>query len=128
MNFPVELRYTAEHIWVRSMDDGAWLIGITDFAQQQLGKIIFVDLPAVGRQLQAGREMGAVESAKSVSDLFAPINGVVLMVNAAAEATPDLINREPYGGGWLISLTQEAGADLEHLLQAEQYRKLVLSI
>ena len=100
MNFPDDLRYSPDHLWVRLIGDTA-TVGLSDFAQDQLGKVIYVDLPAVGQIISAGAEMGAVESAKSVSDLIAPVDGVVVEVNAALADDPSALNHDPYGAGWV---------------------------
>ncbi len=128
MNFPAELHYTAEHVWVKIMEDSSILAGITDFAQQQLGKLTFVGLPDAGKRVQASREMGALESAKSVSDLFAPASGVVLMTNQEVVETPALINQDPYGRGWLVRIMPDPGGNLPIFLNAGQYEKLVTKL
>ena len=125
MNFPAHLLYTAEHVWVKTMDDGSVLAGITDFAQKELGKVTFVDLPTPGQRVDASREMGAIESAKSVSDLFSPISGVVLLINEKVEEEPVLINQDPYGEGWLVRITPDPGGNLPVFLGADQYTELV---
>lgn len=120
MNFPDDLRYSSDHLWVRLIGDIA-TVGISDFAQDQLGKVIYVDLPAVGQAVSAGAEMGAVESAKSVSDLIAPVDGVVVEVNPALDETPSLLNDDPYGAGWVakVRLTASPPAGL---MDAAAYR------
>lgn len=118
--FPRDLGYTAEHEWFRAAD-GA--VGITDHAQAALGDVVYVELPAVGTRLEAGRPFGTVESVKSVSDLYAPVDGTVVEVNAALASAPELVNREPYGAGWLVRVRPEPGGPA--LLSAEEYRTLV---
>lgn len=119
--FPAELGYTADHEWFRA-SDGA--VGITDHAQAALGDVVYVELPAVGARLEAGEPFGTVESVKSVSELFAPVSGTVLEVNAALAASPELVNTEPYGAGWMLRL-RPAGEPA--LLSAAEYGALVES-
>ncbi|MGD8560947.1 MAG: glycine cleavage system protein GcvH [Desulfarculaceae bacterium] len=122
MEFPPDLKYGADHLWIRELEDGKVTLGVTDFAQDQLGKVVFVELPAVGDALQAGSEMGAVESAKSVSDLISPVSGEVVQVNESLEDEPATINQDPYGKGWLVQVRLEGGLPAE-LLSAEEYQK-----
>ena len=120
---PDDLRYTAEHEWLRTEGD-AIRVGITDYAQDALGDIVFVSLPEVGAQLTAGQAFGEVESTKSVSDVYAPVAGTVTARNEALEGTPELVNSDPYGEGWLIVLAPSddaASASSEGLLDAEAY-------
>lgn len=124
MNLPEHLLYTAKHVWVKIMDDNSVTAGITDFAQQRLGKVTFVDLPAPGQRVRASREMGAVESAKSVNELFAPVNGVVFSVNQEVEDNPVLINDAPYERGWLVRITLDPGEEMPLFLSAQQYCRL----
>ncbi len=119
MNFPTDRQYTAEHEWIDSQGQ----VGITDYAQDALGDVVFVDLPAVGNQLQIGDTFGVVESVKSVSDLYSPVQGVVEAVNDQLVDHPEWINEDPYGKGWIIRLRTEKLA--EDLLSAEQYRQQV---
>ncbi|MEJ5945036.1 glycine cleavage system protein GcvH [Pseudokineococcus basanitobsidens] len=119
---PADLRYTAEHEWVRALDGGAVRIGITAFAQDALGDVVFVQLPETGTSVDAGTSIGEVESTKSVSEVYAPLTGTVRAVNDALEATPELVNSDPYGEGWMFELEGvEAGA-VEALLDADGYR------
>ena len=122
---PPDLHYTTDHEWVRRTGDDTVRVGITDFAQSALGDVVFVRLPDLGDQLNAGEAFGEVESTKSVSDLYAPVSAKVVAVNEDLDATPELVNSEPYGGGWLIDLQVEAGAldkSFSDLLDAETYR------
>ena len=119
-----ELRYTAEHEWVRLNDSGTVTFGITDFAQEALGDIVYISLPAVGHALTAGQPYGEVESTKSVSDLYAPIEGQVLSVNDAATANPETVNADPYGSGWLVEVQPANAGDLDSLLTAADYEAL----
>jgi glycine cleavage system H protein len=122
---PDDLRYTAEHEWVGSPAGvDALRVGITDFAQDSLGDIVFVDLPEVGASLEAGQPFGEVESTKSVSELYAPLTGTVLARNDQLNEEPELVNTDPYGAGWLIELAPAAGADLDGLLDAAAYTAL----
>lgn len=124
-DIPADLRYTAEHEWVRRTEEDTVRVGITDFAQSSLGDVVFVQLPAVGTEVKAGEAFGEVESTKSVSDLYAPISATVLAVNTELEGNPALVNSDPYGQGWLLEL--RAGGDtldegLAALLDADGYR------
>ena len=122
---PPDLHYTAEHEWIRRTGDGTVRVGITDFAQDALGDVVFVRLPDVGSDLSSGDAFGEVESTKSVSDLYAPVTAKVVAVNEDLEASPELVNSDPYGGGWLIELQVDAEAlekGFEELLDAETYR------
>ena len=125
---PKDLRYTDAHEWVRDSPDGAdgvIRIGITDYAQAQLGDVVFVDLPAVGDAVTAGTPCGEIESTKSVSEIYAPVSGEVVAVNGALEATPELVNSGPYHDGWMFDIRPADGADgLDGLLDAAAYRDL----
>ena len=124
MDFPSEYRYTREHEWVLTEGDTA-TVGITHHAQDQLGDVVFVELPEVGAKLQAGGAFGAVESVKAVSDIYAPISGDVKEVNSALLDTPERINEDPHGEGWLVKLTVFDRSELQPLLTAEQYSEYV---
>ena len=121
MEFPEELRYTKEHEWVRT-ESGRVRVGITDFAQDALGDVVYVDLPEVGTQVEAGQPMGEVESTKSVSDVFSPVSGTVAERNPLIEDRPELVNSQPYGEGWLVVIEPAEPAQLEKLLDAKAYR------
>jgi glycine cleavage system H protein len=125
-DIPADLHYTAEHEWVRRSGDDTVRVGITDFAQSALGDVVFVQLPDVGSEVTAGESFGEVESTKSVSDLFAPVSGTVSAVNGDLEASPQLVNSDPYGAGWLLDVRVSDAAELESaisaLLDAETYR------
>ncbi len=125
MNIPADLKYTKEHEWVRINDDGTCVIGITDFAQGELGDIVFVEFPDVGAGINAGESFGVAESVKTVSDLYAPLSCSVLEVNSAIDDAPELVNKDPYGEGWLIKVKPDNPADLDSLLSADEYRKLI---
>ncbi|MGO8965491.1 glycine cleavage system protein GcvH [Mycobacterium sp.] len=121
---PPDLHYTADHEWVRRTGADTVRVGITDFAQSALGDVVFVRLPDAGTDLTAGEAFGEVESTKSVSDLYAPVSAKVLTVNEDLDASPELVNTDPYGGGWLLDLQVEADAlekGFEELLDAEAY-------
>ncbi|MEJ3717897.1 glycine cleavage system protein GcvH [Paenibacillus polymyxa] len=122
-----QLWYTDEHEWVQRTVDGTLRIGITDFAQHQLGDIVFVELPEAGTTIGQGAEIGTIESVKTVSDLFAPVTGTVLKVNEALESTPELVNESPYEEGWMIEVEMSNGVEeaLGKLLSAEQYEQLI---
>ncbi|MBN8824237.1 MULTISPECIES: glycine cleavage system protein GcvH [unclassified Spirosoma] len=125
MNFPAELSYTEDHEWIRIEEDGTAVVGITDFAQHELGDIIFVDINTVGQTLAKGDVFGAVEAVKTVSDLFLPIEGEVLELNPAVEKKPELLNTDPYGEGWIVRLKPTDGTQKDDLLTADAYQKLV---
>jgi glycine cleavage system H protein len=118
---PSDLKYSAEHEWVRAGDGGAVRVGITDYAQEALGDVVYVSLPEVGASVAAGSACGEIESTKSVSDLFAPISGTVTARNDDLDGTPELINSDPYGAGWIIEIEPSADADLDALLDAAAY-------
>ena len=120
--YPEDLKYTAEHEWVKADGDGPVRVGITDFAQDALGDIVYVQLPEVGSAVRAGDACGELESTKSVSDLFAPVNGTVTAVNEALADQPDLVNSDPYGEGWLLDIEVEDAAEVAALMDAETYQ------
>ena len=122
---PPDLHYTAEHEWIRRTGDDTVRVGITDFAQEALGDVVFVRLPDVGTDLSSGEAFGEVESTKSVSDLYAPVSAKVVAVNEDLDSSPELVNSDPYGGGWLIDLQVDGAAlqkAFDELLDAEAYR------
>ncbi|MCV7102453.1 glycine cleavage system protein GcvH [Mycobacterium palustre] len=125
-DIPPDLHYTAEHEWVRRSGEDTVRVGITDFAQSALGDVVFVQLPDVGSQVTAGESFGEVESTKSVSDLFAPVSGTVTAVNGDLDGSPQLVNSDPYGAGWLVDVQVSDAGELEAaisaLLDAEAYR------
>ncbi|MCB0216738.1 MAG: glycine cleavage system protein GcvH [Caldilineae bacterium] len=123
MSIPADLKYTAEHEWVR-LEDGRAVVGITAFAQNQLGDVVYVELPAVGSRLKAGSAFGVVESVKAVSDLFSPISAEVLEVNERLNDEPELVNDEPYGEGWMVVLSLDGAEGVEALLDAEAYAQI----
>ncbi|MBA4021076.1 MAG: glycine cleavage system protein H [Gordonia sp.] len=113
---PDDLRYTTEHEWVQQVSDRTVRVGITDYAQDQLGDVVFVQLPAIDDPVVVGESFAEVESTKSVSDIFGPLEGVVSAINDDLEASPDLVNSEPYGLGWLVEITVDSGTDLDEVL------------
>ena len=122
LDYPQDLRYTAEHEWVRTGDDGTVRIGITSFAQDSLGDVVYVSLPTVGDTVSAGDACGEVESTKSVSDLYAPLAGEVTAVNESLDATPELVNTDPYGEGWMYELRPSDAAAVDALLDPAAYQ------
>jgi len=124
MNIPAELKYTKDHEWVR-IEGNIAVVGITDFAQGELGDIVFVDIDSVGDELNAGDVFGSVEAVKTVSDLYLPLSGKVVEFNEELESEPELVNTDPYGKGWIIKLEIAAGADQSELLSAEQYNEVI---
>ena len=124
MNTPSELKYTKDHEWIKVEGDTA-TIGITDYAQGELGDIVFVDVDTVDDDLNEGDVFGSVEAVKTVSDLFLPLSGKVIEFNAALEDQPELLNTEPYGNGWIIKLEIADGADQSELLSAEEYQAII---
>jgi len=126
LEYPQDLRYTPEHEWVRAGSDGVVRIGITAFAQDALGDVVFVSLPAVGDSVTAGDTCGEVESTKSVSDLYAPLSGEVVAVNDALDSAPELVNTDPYGQGWMYDVKQSQAGSESSLLDLDAYRALLL--
>lgn len=123
-NIPADLRYAKSHEWLKREGDGAVTIGITDYAQNSLGDITYVQVPKVGTTLEAGQTFGVVESVKAASDLYAPVAGSVVAVNAALETAPETVNRDPYGAGWMIKVKPAAAGASDALLDAAAYGKL----
>lgn len=124
MNFPENIKYTNEHEWIRVEGDIAY-VGITDYAQEQLGDIVFVDIQTVGETLNAGDVFGTIEVVKTISDIFLPVGGEVLEQNEALADQPELVNQDPYGEGWLVKIKPAEDADFDSLLSAEDYKKLI---
>lgn len=121
---PDDLRYTSEHEWIRVTGGSGVRIGITDYAQDSLGDIVFVQLPEVGTAVTAGDAVGEIESTKSVSDLYAPVSGTVTARNEALDGAPELVNGEPYGGGWMLEIELDDPSAPDNLLSAEEYLEL----
>ena len=124
MNVPEELRYSADHEWIR-LEGDTIRIGITDYAQDALGDVVFVQVPEVGAEVAAGASISEVESTKSVSDIYAPVAGTIAEVNADLEASPERLNADPYGEGWIFTIQIADPSALDALLDAEAYRKLI---
>lgn len=124
MNFPNDVKYTKEHEWIRLEGDVAY-VGITDYAQEQLGDIVFVDIQAEGETLAADEVFGTIEVVKTISDLFLPVAGEILEQNEALADQPELVNQDPYGNGWLIKMKPAADADFDSLMDAEAYKALI---
>jgi len=124
MQFPADLRYTKDHEWIK-LEGTTATIGITDFAQGELGDIVYIDINTVGKLLSAEAVFGTVEAVKTVSDLFLPVAGTILEVNPALTAQPELVNTDPYGAGWMVKVTVVNAADVAALLTSEAYAKLV---
>ena len=124
MNYPENLRYTKDHEWVRLEGDEA-IIGITDFAQHELGDIVYVEIETVGQSLAAGKVFGTVEAVKTVSDLYLPVNGTILQVNPNLNNNPDLVNTDPYGEGWMVRVKVNSAAEVDGLMDAAAYQRLV---
>lgn len=124
MEFPTNIKYTNEHEWIRLEGDIAY-IGITDYAQQQLGDIVFIDVPTEGETLEKGETFGTVEVVKTVSDLFLPIGGEVMEVNSQLEEHPELVNQDPYGEGWIIKLKPTNTDEMNELLDAAAYKEII---
>ena len=120
MNFPANLRYTKDHEWV-SLDGNVATIGITDFAQRELGDIVYIDISSKGKPLSAEDVFGTVEAVKTVSDLFLPVAGTITEINSKLDAQPELVNSDPYGDGWMVKMTVNDVADVEKLMNAETY-------
>ena len=121
MNTPIELRYASSHEWARQEQDGDVTVGISDFAQDQLGDVVFVELPSVGRTVSAGEQVAVVESVKTASDIYSPVSGVISAVNSDLEVRPEAINLGPYTDGWLFTVTPSNTGELAELLDAAGY-------
>ncbi len=124
MNIPSELKYTKDHEWVR-VEGGTAVVGITDFAQSQLGDIVFVDVATVGETIAQHDIFGTIEAVKTVSDLFCPVGGEVTEFNTALDDAPDAVNKDPYGEGWIIKVKMSDAAQVDGLLTADQYKALI---
>lgn len=124
MNFPNELKYTSEHEWIR-VEGNIGIIGITDFAQNELGDIVYVDIPVLGKTIAQNDVFGSIETVKIVSDLFSPVSGKVIEVNAAVNDAPEKVNKDPYHEGWLIKIELSNPEEVHNLLSSEAYQKLI---
>ena len=124
MNIPEELKYTEEHEWIK-IDGNTAIIGITDFAQGELGDIVYIDIDSIGNEIDGNEIFGTVEAVKTVSDLFMPIKGKVLEINSDIESTPEIVNEDPYGRGWIIKIEIPEDQDISNLLSDEEYRNMI---
>jgi glycine cleavage system H protein len=125
MSFPSNLRYTKEHEWIRQEEGNTYLVGITEYAQHELGDIVYVEVETIGKTMEAGEVFGTVEAVKTVSDLFLPVSGTITELNPELANAPDLVNTDPYGKGWMIRLTVKDPAQVTNLLDAVAYESLV---
>jgi glycine cleavage system H protein len=125
MNTPKELKYTREHEWVRDNGDGTATVGITDFAQSELGDIVFVELEGVGFIFDKDDVFGTVEAVKTVSELYAPISGEIKEINDVLEDDPEIVNNDPYGDGWLVKISVSDASELDSLLSADEYKEII---
>ncbi len=124
MSSPADLKYSKEHEWIKVKGD-IGIVGVTDFAQEQLTDIVFVDLPEKGKKAEAGKQIAVIESVKSVSDVFSPVNGKVIEVNEQLRDSPEIINKDPYGEGWMVKIRIENKDKLNELMPAEEYDKFI---
>jgi glycine cleavage system H protein len=124
MTFPENLKYTIDHEWLRVEGEFGW-VGITDYAQGELGDVVFVELPAIGTKVQQGKSFGTIEAVKAVSDLFAPVSGEVVEINKDVQSAPDAVNKDPYGKGWMIKMRIANAGEVATLNDVEAYKKLV---
>ncbi|MDR1673782.1 MAG: glycine cleavage system protein GcvH [Bacteroidales bacterium] len=124
MNFPDNLKYTREHEWIR-VEGGEAVVGITDYAQHELGDVVFVDIDTEGETLSAGERFGTVEAVKTVSDLYMPVSGVVIAVNPLLDGTPETVNNDPYNDGWMVRISVSDAGELDALLDNEAYQELI---
>ena len=124
MNFPENVKYSNDHEWIRIEGDTAF-VGISDYAQSELGEIVYVDVTTVGETLEAGEVFGSIEAVKTVSDLMMPVSGKILELNADLEATPELVNSDPYGNGWIVKIEVTQPGEIDELLSADQYKQLL---
>lgn len=124
MNFPPSLKYTKDHEWIRVEGDVAY-VGITEFAQRELGDIVYIDINTVGQEVAENEVFGTVEAVKTVSDLFMPVTATVLEVNAQLDAAPELVNQDPYGDGWMVKVSLASASDVDSLLSSDEYKSQV---
>jgi glycine cleavage system H protein len=124
MNFPGDLKYTADHEWLRTDSQFGW-IGITDYAQGELGDIVYIEIPAVGTRVEKGKSFGTIEAVKAVSDLFAPVSGEIIEVNARVKDHPEIVNKDPYGEGWMVKIIITESGQLSTLLDVQSYKSII---
>ena len=125
MNFPADLRYTSEHEWIKMIDDTTALVGITDFAQGELGDIVYVEIETQGEDVVENGIFGTIEAVKTVSDLFLPLSGEIIEFNDDLESSPDTVNGDPYGKGWMVKVKFSDASEMEDLLSSEDYKALI---
>jgi glycine cleavage system H protein len=124
MNFPSELKYTKDHEWIR-LEGNEAIVGITEFAQRELGDIVYIDINTIGNEVAENEVFGTVEAVKTVSDLFMPVAGTVLEINSKLDSAPELVNQDPYGDGWMVKISVNSVVAVGELLSAEQYKELI---
>jgi len=124
MNFPADVYYTKDHEWIR-VDGQSGTIGITDYAQGELGDIVFVQLPAAGTTVKQRESFGTIEAVKAVTDIYAPASGVIVEINTSLGGTPETVNKDPYGAGWMVKITISDASELKNLMTAEQYKAII---
>jgi glycine cleavage system H protein len=124
MNFPSELKYTKDHEWIR-LEGNEAIVGITEFAQRELGDIVYIDINTIGNEVAENEVFGTVEAVKTVSDLFMPVGGTVLEINSKLDSAPELVNQDPYGDGWMVKISVNSVVEVGELLSAEQYKELI---
>lgn len=125
MNIPEELKYTKEHEWIRDNGDGTATVGITDFAQSELGDIVFVELEDIGYEFEKDESFGTVEAVKTVSELYAPVSGEIIEINDKLEDAPELVNEYPYDDGWMVKLKINDDSEMDSLMTAEEYKEII---
>lgn len=125
MDYPEDLKYTREHEWIKNNGDGTATVGITDFAQSELGDIVFVELEKAGTKFEKDDVFGTVEAVKTVSELYAPVSGEIIEINQSLEDEPELVNSDPYGQGWMIKIKLADEAELDELMSADDYKKII---
>jgi glycine cleavage system H protein len=124
MNFPTNLKYTSQHEWIL-VEGSAGKIGITEFAQSELGDVVFVELAPIGKKVRAGESLGTIEAVKTVAELYSPVSGEIMALNEKVKASPEIVNQDPYGEGWMVQLQLADVKELESLLDADAYKRLV---
>jgi glycine cleavage system H protein len=124
MNFPDDLKYTPDHEWIRTESKYGW-VGITDYAQSELGDVVYVEIPAVGTKVEKGKSFGTIEAVKAVSDLFAPVTGEIVEINAEVKDHPEIVNKDPYGSGWMVKIFITDPEQLNALLNVQAYKSLI---
>lgn len=125
MSYPDDLKYTKEHEWIRDNGDGTATVGVTDFAQSELGDIVFVEIEPEGFEFEQDEVFGTVEAVKTVSELFAPVGGEILEINEQLEMEPELVNDDPYGDGWMVKITMSDESQLDDLMSSEEYQEII---